>query len=234
MADVTSLLERIDHEFATAREKIKTFQEEQVQSYEGRQRRLELFGKVCEQLRDIWRPRLEALSQRFGEHVKVTPRLTRELREAEFNFESNLAHIKLRFAASTDEEVRKLVLDYHLEILPILMKFEPHVQVEFPLEAVDPVAVAQWTDDRILDFVRTYLSLHQNEFYLKDHLVSDPVAGVRFPKFAAAATCQWEGKTYYFISEKTRQQFEKQHADACQAIQHPPQNFPGRDQSANA
>jgi YHS domain-containing protein len=209
MGDVNSLLQRIDGEFAASEQKIKSFQAEQAQAYEDRQRRLETFEKVCERLKEVWRPRMEALAKKFGERVKVTPTIAGERREATFKVDSNLAHIDLRFRASTDQEVRKLVLDYELQILPILMKFEPHKQAEFPLETIDPAAVAQWFDDRIVDFVRTYLSLHQNEYYLKGHMVSDPVAGVRFPRFAAASTLDWQGKKYYFISEKTRHEFEQ-------------------------
>ncbi len=209
MPDINSLLQRIDSEFAAGEQKVKNFQAEQIQVYEDRQRRLTTFEQVCERLRDICRPRLEALAQRFGERVKVIPEIGAELRQATFKFDSNLAHIDLRFRASTDQEVRKLVLDYELQILPILMKFEPHVQAEFPLEAVDPAAVAQWFDDRIVDFVRTFLSLHQNEFYLKNHMVVDPVASVRFPRFAAASTLEWQGKKYYFISDTTLLEFQK-------------------------
>lgn len=210
MTDLSSLLKRIDDEFAASEKKIKSFQAEKAQTYEDRQKRLQTFEKVCEQLREVWRPRLDALSQKFGEHVKITPHVTRELRDATFQFDSNLANIQLRFTASTDQDVRKLVLDYNLEVLPILMKFQPHAQAEFPLDKIDPSAVAAWIDDRILEFVRTYLSLHQNEFYLKDHLVIDPVAGVRFPKFAAASVLDWQGTKHYFISEKTRREFEQQ------------------------
>jgi YHS domain-containing protein len=209
MADISKLLARIDSEFATGEQKVKAFQAEQTQAYEDRQSRLKTYEEVCEKLRDIVLPRLEALSQRFGERVKVTPEVGAERRQATFKFDSNLAHIDLRFRASTDQEVRKLVLDYELQILPILMKFEPHKQAEFPLEAVDPAAVAQWFDDRIVEFVRTYLSLHQNEYYLKGHMVVDPMANVKFPRFAAASVLDWQGKKYYFISEKTRQEFEK-------------------------
>lgn len=215
MADVSSLLQRIDGEFANSETKIKTLRDEKAQVYEARQARLEVFQQACEKLREVWRPRLEALAERFGKRVKVTPRVTRQLREAEFQFDSNLANIQLRFTATTDEDVRKLVLDYQLEILPILMKFEPHVQAEFPLEGTDPKAIEKWVDDRIIDFVRTYLSLHQNEYYLKGHMVVDPIAGVEFPKYAAAAKLDWQGKPWYFISEKTRGEFAKQHGVAC-------------------
>lgn len=211
MPTIDNLLQRIDGEFATIDQKIKAFQAEQLKTYEDRQRRLELFEKTCEQLREIWRPRLEALSQKFNERVKVTPNITRERREVVFDFESNLARIELKFTASTDDDVRNLVLDYRLEILPILMKFEPHKQAEFPLDAIDTEAITRWFDDRIVDFVRDYLSLHQNEYYLKDHMVVDPIAGIRFPRFAAASKLDWQGETYYFIADKTRQEFAKKH-----------------------
>jgi YHS domain-containing protein len=37
------------------------------------------------------------------------------------------------------------------------------------------------------------------------------VAGVRFPKFAAASSLEWGGKTYYFIGDDTRREFESSH-----------------------
>src|SRR5262249_9777755 len=117
------------------------------------------------------------------------------------------ARIDLKFSATTDSDVRKLVLNYDLEILPILMKFEKHASLEMPLESVDAAAVSKWIDDRIVDFVKTYVALHENQYYLKEYLVDDPVAGVRFPKYAAAAKVDHKGKTYYFISDDTRSQF---------------------------
>ena len=63
-----------------------------------------------------------------------------------------------------------------------------------------------------MSFVKTYLTLHENESYLKDEMVEDPLAHVRFPKFAAGATLERGGKTYYFVGEETRRDFEKQQA----------------------
>lgn len=209
MADVGSLLSRIDAEFSAAEKQIKGFQNQEVKEYEGRQQRLELYSKACDQLRDTWRPRLETLAKKFGEKVEVTPVVTPTLREATFQFQSPLAIVSLKFSVTTDYEVRHLVLDYDLNILPILMKFEPHARIEFPLESIDAGVVAKWIDDRIVDFVKTYLSLHQNQFYLKGHMVSDPISGTQLPKYAAAATLDWQGKTYYFVGEATRLEFAK-------------------------
>jgi YHS domain-containing protein len=209
MADTDVLLARIDAEFTANDERVKGLQAAVLGAYEGRQERFKQFEKACDQLREVWRPRLELLAKKFGDDVKVTPNITRELRKVLFDFKSPLATVKLQFAATTDSDVRKLVLEYDLEILPILMEYQRHSRAEFPLDAIDSAALGRWIDDRIVDFVKAYLAMSHNQYYLKDHMVVDPVANVTFPKLAAAATLERDGKTYYFIADKTRNEFEK-------------------------
>ena len=210
MPDVNSLASRIDAEFSAVEEKVKKLQVEQVQEHKERQKRLEQLGKVFDQLRDVWRPRLELLVKKFEGRVQTTPRIVPSSREATFNFQSHLARVQLKFSASTDRDVQKVILGYDLEIIPILMRFKPHDEMEFPLNAVDKEAAAKWIDDRIVDFVQTYFSLGENEIYLKDSMVEDPIAHVRFPKDAAATTLEWQGQKFYFIGEETRREFAKQ------------------------
>jgi len=212
MSEANDLLNRIDAEFSALEAKHKKAQVEQVQVCQQRQKKLQKLGQVFEDLREVWRPRLEVLSKKFGERVQVTPRLVPSTREARFDFQSKLAKINLKFSATTDRDISKLILSYDLEIVPILTRFDAHSEIEFPLDAIDKQAVARWVDDRIVSFVKTYLSLHEDEYYLKDEMVEDPVTKIRFPKFAAGATLQNNGKTYYFVGEETRQEFEKQHA----------------------
>ena len=211
MADVATLLNRIDAEFSALDAKIKRAQGEKQDEHKDRQQRLAAFQKEMETLPDVWKPRLEALVQRFGDKAKVTPRLESTSRTVNMHFQSELAKIRLRFSAAIDQDVRHLILIYDLEILPTLMQIDSHAQAEWPLGAIDRRAIGEWIDDRIVSFVKTYLSLHENEYYLKEHMVNDPVAGVRFPKFAAAAKLDWGGKTYYFIGDDTRREFEASH-----------------------
>jgi YHS domain-containing protein len=207
MADKNSLADRIDAQFMAVAEKIKKAQSEQLEAHKGREKRLEQLGKLFAELIEIWRPKLEMLVAKFGERVKVTPRFVPSTREAIFDFKSSMAHVRLKLAAFTDVQVQKLVLAYDLQIIPVLMKFTPHAEIEFPLDAVDKDAIAEWIDDRLVDFVQTYLSMGENEFYLKDQMVEDPIAHVRFPNIAAGATLDWGGKKYYFIGEETRREF---------------------------
>jgi YHS domain-containing protein len=212
MVDLNSLASRIDAEFSAVEQKAKKFQVQQVEEYKQRQKRLRQLGNVFEELRAIWRPRLELLVKKFGDRVQTTPRILPSTREATFEFQSHLARVRLKFSASTDQNIQHVVLSYDLEIIPVLMRFKPHAEVEFPLNAVDKEAVTKWIDDRIVDFVQTYFSLGENEIYLKDEMVEDPIAHVRFPKAAAGTSLEWQGQKFYFIGEETRRKFEKEEA----------------------
>ena len=53
-----------------------------------------------------------------------------------YEFQSNLASITLRLSVSPDAEVRKLIFTYDVDIVPILMKFDSHDELELPLDAV--------------------------------------------------------------------------------------------------
>jgi YHS domain-containing protein len=207
MSDVSTLASRIDAEFSAVAEKVKKFQTDQVQEHKARQQRLEQLGKVFDRLREVWRPRLELLVKKFGDRVQTTPRIMPGSREVTFAFQSNVARVRLKFSAFTDRDVRKVILAYDLEIIPVLMRFNSHAEAEFPLDAVDPDAVAKWFDDRIVEFIQTYFAMGENEIYLKDEMVEDPVAHVRFPKQAAATTLEWQGHKFYFIGEETRREF---------------------------
>ena len=214
MTDTNTLAGRIDAEFSALEEKIKKAQTHHLEEHKVRQKRLEQLNQVFDELRAVWKPRLELLAKRFGDRAEVKPKVTPSTREATFEFQSKRGRVRLKFSASTDRDVRKLILGYDLEIIPIFMQYERHAEREFPLEAVDQAAAAQWIDDRIVDFVRTYLSMGENEIYLKDRMVEDPITHARFPDFAAGATLEWQGRKFYFIAEETRREFAEQNGIA--------------------
>lgn len=209
MTNVNELLDRIDAEFESSEKRLDEFRKQEIKEFQGRQQRLDQFANACSLLRGIWHPRLEALAAKFGDKVNVTPTVSPNSRVATFKFNSPLAAIELTFRAATDFDVNNLVLDYDLHILPVLMKFDSHSQVEFPLAKIDPEAVGRWIDDRIVDFVKTYLALTQNEYYLREHMVADPISLTRFPKYAAAEVLEWKGEKYYFIGCETLNEFKK-------------------------
>jgi hypothetical protein len=205
----SSLAERIDAEIAAAFGRVEQLKTQKVEEFQGRQERLEKLDQTLEALREIWRPRLDALAKKFGERVKIQPLVQPGRRSATFKFKSELASVDLRFAVAPDPDVRNVIFTSDLQILPILMKFDSHDEISYPLDSIDKAALGKWFDDRIVAFVKTYLSLHENQYYLKGHLVEDPIAKVQFPKYAAGATLEVGGKTLYFIDNSTLREFQE-------------------------
>ncbi len=85
-----------------------------------------------------------------------------------------------------------------------------HSELEMSLHALDLDAVQRWTDDRILSFVQTYVALHENQYQLHDPMVTEPVSGTTFPKLAAGAKLERDGRTNDFVSEQTHREFERE------------------------
>src|SRR6516162_6804186 len=109
MSDVSKLLARIDGTIASAREKVRQQQQPLVQDHTERQLRLVRFEQARDQIQAIARPRLEALAQRFGDKVQVTPRITQTRAAATFEFKSPNAFITLTFSAIPDHDVQNVV-----------------------------------------------------------------------------------------------------------------------------
>jgi YHS domain-containing protein len=210
MSDLNDLACRIDAELSAALQQVANRPEKRAEDGR-RQKRLESLAPVFELLRGVWKPRLELLAKKLGDRVRATGHIVPTNREAKFELQSEVGRVCLRFSALSDHDVTTLVLYYDLDIVPALMRFDSHSELEVPLDAVNVDAVAKWIDDRIVQFVQTYSTLLENEADLKDYRVEDPVTGVRFPTEAAAASLEWGGKRHYFISDDSCREFQRQH-----------------------
>lgn len=210
MSDVTDFEARIDSAFAAMKEKAKLQQQQELKLHQERQRMLKDYEKVQATIVSACKPRLEALMKRAGERAAVTPSVSDTRRAARFEFKSPRAYITLTFSISPDRELKNAVIDYDLKIVPVLWKFESYSSFSTPVAAPDIPAVTRWLEDRILGFVELYIQIHEGELFEKAEYVEDPVAKVQFPKFAAGATFEHGGQTYYFIDGTTRAEFAKQ------------------------
>jgi hypothetical protein len=169
MSDINRLKEQIDAQFTAAAQRAESVQLQAAREQQDREARLAQFDAAVGLFCDIWRPRLELLRERFAELVKVDPVIRPHSREATFSFASPQYKIELKFSAGHDHEIRNLVLEYDLQIIPVLIKFDSHSRLVQPLDKIDEQAVAKWLDDRILVFVNTYVTLQGDSFFL-EHL----------------------------------------------------------------
>lgn len=209
MSDVNELITRIDGAFSAVKEKAKQQQQAQLQDLQERQKRLKEYEAAQAKIVEIAKPRLEALAKRAGERAKVTPSVSQTRRTATFEFKSPKAFITLNFSVIPDQHLKDAVVESDLKVVPVLWKFESHSEFRTPIAAIDAAALTRWLDDRILAFVELFIQIHESEIYSKTEMVEDPIAKVKFPKFAAGATLEKGGQTYYFVDEKNRAEFAK-------------------------
>jgi YHS domain-containing protein len=213
MTNLDTLLRRIDQELVTEVKRQKAAWQEVVQANRERGPRLQRYDAMATRLIDLLKPRLAAFIDRFKDVVKAEPVVREHTRAMNLTFAATVAKVTLRFEVFPDRDVSHIRLECTQEIIPVVVRYDKQSVLEFPLDAVQDDAVVQWFDERIVAFVKAYLDLVRQDAALREHiedqLVEDPVAKIRFPKYLASSTLERDGRTYYFVDEDTRQEFEK-------------------------
>ena len=216
MTNLDTLIRRIDQELATELKRQKAAWQEVVQANRERGPRLQRYDAVARRLIDLLKPRLDALIERFKAVVKVEPVVRQHTRAVNLTFAATVAKVTLRFEVFPDQDVNHIRLECTQEIIPVVVRYDKQSVLEFPLGGVQDDALVRWFDDRIVAFVKAYVALVRQDAalreQLKDEFVEDPVARIRFPKYLASSTLERDGRTYYFVDEETRREFEKQPA----------------------
>jgi hypothetical protein len=205
---------RLDAVVEDARGRVVAFQTEAEATRQEVTERFQKFLPIAERIVALAREKLEPLRERLQFDVIPSQYQTERIyaRSVTLDVKSELAGvIKLSFGLSHDSDVRHIMLDYNLEIIPVFFRFNPHARMEMPLESYDEAAVGKWLDDRIVEFANAYRELHATKQHQERVMVSDTVAGISFPRYFAAATLDHGGQTHYFISEESRREFAKRH-----------------------
>lgn len=214
MSDVSELVSRIEGAFSAVKEKAKRQQQHELQLFQERRARLKEYEKVLPTILAVAKPRLEALAKRAGDRASVAPSATESRRTVRFEFRSSKAYITLTFSVAPDREINDVVAECDLRVVPVLWTFDPHAAFCTPITAPDLDGLTRWLDDRIVAFAELYAQIHESEVLDKADYVEDPVAKVQFPTFAAGATLEHGGQTYYFIDDSTKAEFVKQKGTA--------------------
>jgi len=119
------------------------------------------------------------------------------------------ATVSLDFSVMPEDDPSRVAVHYGLEILPVLMEYKRNDEMR--AAARSEVEIGLWIEERIVDFVETYLRLETHPLYQKDNLVTDPVCGMRVSSIAATSKVEWPGHTIYFCSEVCKDTFLKEH-----------------------
>jgi YHS domain-containing protein len=216
MTDTATLIRRIDQELEGEVQRDKATSVERTRAAREREARLGQYEPVVGQILALLRPRAAAFVERFKDVVKAKLEVREHTRALNLEFASTIAKVSVQFEVFPDPDVRHVQIECTQEIVPVVVQYDRHSLIEFPIEAVKDDAVLQWFDDRVVAFVKTYVALMRKDDELRDHLkdrlVEDPVVKIRFPKYLASSTLERDGRTYYFVDEDTRREFEKEPA----------------------
>jgi YHS domain-containing protein len=209
MASSDTLTNRLDAEFAATHERIRGMQAESIRISEESHTRFKTFTRLRERVNELTAPRLQQLRDRFPE-ADSTSVPSPHGDSVSLRLDSDLVRITVAFSLSHDGALGNALLDYNLDILPVFIRFDGHFRLEIPLGPIeyDFDKIAHWLDDRIVGFVHTYMAIQFVTQYQGDNMVIDPVAHLSFPKAFAQSGIEFEGKTYHFLSEQTRREFE--------------------------
>ena len=213
MTDIDVLVRRIDEELRVEVKREKAAAVDAAREARERGPRLQRYEAVAKHVIEMLKPRLDAFIERFQAVVQAAPSVREHTRAVKLTFAATVATVSLTFEAFPDRDVTHVRLECTQEIVPVLVRYDKQSVLEFPLDAVRDDAVVQWFDERIMAFVKAYLALVRQDAdlqeHLKDQLVEDPVAKIRFPKYLASSTLERGGRTYYFVDEDARREFEK-------------------------
>jgi len=216
MTDINALINRVDQEIAAEVGRQMTGWAESLQANRERSLRLQRYETEAKHIIELVKPRLDAFIERFKAVVKAEPMVREHTRAVTLTFAATVANATLRFEVFPDRDVNHIRLECTQEIIPVVVRYDKQSVLEFPLGGVQDDVVIQWFDDRIVAFVKAYIGLVRQDValreQLKDQFVEDPVARIRFPKYLASSTLERDGRTYYFVDEETRREFEKQPA----------------------
>jgi YHS domain-containing protein len=210
MGDST-LGDRIKAEFDARAARVRQSEEDRARREQEGEERLRRFETLCEELKAVWRPRLDVFAKQFGDQIKVIPAITPSRREAKVVFLTDLANMTLTLSASASPDLTKLLLNYDLLIVPTFIQYDRHAMLEMPLDKIDREALGKWIDDQLMACVKVYLSMQDNQQYLTWSMVRDPITNAPMLRQDAAAMIEHKGQKVYFSSEDSLRQYKERH-----------------------
>jgi YHS domain-containing protein len=159
-------------------------------------------------MEEVIRPRMEKLKTLFNNARMSEARCSRHTCCCQFEHTSRFpATAFLEIGVTRDGEIKTVVLQSQMEILPVFFPVEGKDEFTLLLDQVDENKAAAWVEAKILQFVDTYLRLETTDHYQQENFVTDPVCGMRVNKAFAPAQATYGGKPYYFCVEECRARF---------------------------
>ena len=209
MAEMTDLERKIKEKLSLSEERQhlqRNHLQQQMAEAEARHQR---YTALADRLmQEVIRPRMEKLKTLFDNAKISETRCSRHTCCCQFEHTTRFpATAFLEIGVTRDGEIKTVVLQSQLEILPVFFPVEGRDELAMPLDQVDEQKAAAWVEAKILHFVDIYLRLETSDHYQQENILTDPVCGMRVNKAFAPAQLTYRGQTYYFCVPECRARF---------------------------
>jgi YHS domain-containing protein len=159
-------------------------------------------------MQEVIRPRMEKLKVLFDNARMSEARSSRHTSCCQFEHTVRFpVSAFLQIGVTRDGEIKAVVLQSELEILPLFFPVEGKDELVMLLDEVDQDKAAAWVESKILHFVDTYLRVETADHHQQENIVTDPVCGMKVSKAFAPAQMAYQGQTYYFCIPECRARF---------------------------
>ncbi len=203
-----SKLDAVKAEFAQSVEKLKSSAATDAKDLESRYK---LYEKTRQEIAEkVIKPRLEQIA---AEIPGVKHEVKRDIDGGVLTLQfprtpERAALIELTLTISHDDAFKQALFGYELRIIPVFMEFDKFSKLALPLDGLDVNKVAEWLDERLLAFMKTYLNMQFVEEYQRGNMATDPVLNRRFPSNLAVGAIEHKGTKYHFASPESMAMFK--------------------------
>lgn len=217
MSDLTTFANRVQSVLRDT-SRMPHWTPEEAENYMADYRvRRQQFEELARHLnRTIIRPRLETVASYFA-NASMQQGEPPNRSSSWFEFCERFPTVaQLEFAVEHDLRFEKLIVHTETHMMPVFLRFNEQDNLPLPLGQVDEGQVADWVEERLLEFLDTYLRIETASGDFAEEPVTDPVCGMRILRTTAAARGFYYGHPYFFCCDDCHAKFE---ADPTQYVQ---------------
>jgi hypothetical protein len=211
---------RLASEVSSVEARIESMRQQAAESVRQRNAGLDTFVAAVNQIDALLQTKIAALT---------TENVLRELTRTEKYYRAGLpdglfsgmaitysmphssecpAKVEQTFDIQYDGLGENAVVNYSLQIIPVFFKFENASRIVVPFAQVNGELFTQWIDDRIVEFTKAFFKIRFHDQYQKNHMVTDPVLNIQFPKAFAVGSQEQNGTVFHFYTKESRLKFQ--------------------------
>jgi len=179
--------------------------EEYMDGYGVRRQR---FEQLADHLnREIIRPRLEMVTSYLANAI-MQDETSPHRSVCWFEFCQRFPTVaQLEFAIEHDVRFEKLIVQTHIHMMPVFVRYNEQDNLTLPWDSIGDAIVADWVEERLLEFLDTYLRIDAGGDDYAEEPVTDPVCGMQIVRLAAPASDSYHGHPYYFCCKDCHAKF---------------------------